>query len=146
LTAFIQEVVNVPQVGVTSMFVDRQGQVQAHRDENLVDLDSLSAEMSDKRSVYSLVDIEADREALRRLMDNVARGGAPAASTFVSIGGEQTLVGVGYLDKLGWFNVTLMDLDAIIERRLFWPIGLLLLAGMVVVALILMLVFKRAVL
>jgi hypothetical protein len=35
LTAFIQEVVNVPQKGVmTSMFVDRQGLVQAHRDQN----------------------------------------------------------------------------------------------------------------
>lgn len=146
LTAFIQEVVNVPQAGITSMFVDRQGQVQAHRDENLVDLASLSAEMSDKRSVYSLVDAPEDKAVLQRLMDEVAAGGALAKSAFVNIGGKQTLVGVGYLDKLGWFNVTLMDLDAIIERGLFVPIGLLLLAVMVLVSVLLMLVFKRTVL
>ena len=32
-------------------------------------------------------------------------------------------MGVGYLDKLGWYNVTLMDLDAIIDRRLFLPVS-----------------------
>lgn len=146
LTSFIQEVVNVPQTGVTSMFVDRQGQVQAHRDENLVNLASLSADMRDKRSVFSLVDGAADQDVLRQLMASVADGDRLAQSAFVSIGGQQTLVGVGYLDRLGWFNVTLMDLDAIIQRELFWPIGLLLVAVMAVVALLLMLVFKRTVL
>lgn len=146
LSAFIQEVVNVPQTGVTTMFVDRQGQVQAHRDENLVDLASLSKAMSDKRSVYSLVDTAEDKAVLQRLMDDVAAGKAMAQSAFVNIGGTPTLVGVGYLDKLGWFNVTLMDLDAIIEWRLFLPVGVLLLAVMVLVAVLLMLVFKRSVL
>jgi diguanylate cyclase (GGDEF)-like protein len=146
LTAFIQEVVNVPQVGVTSMFVDRQGQVQAHRDENLIDLASLSAEDSGDRSVFSLLDKPGDRAVVQRLMDTVLAGGALAQSDFVSIGGQQTLVGVAYLDKLGWYNVTLMDVDAIIERSLFVPIGLLLLAVMALVAVLLMLVFKRSVL
>ena len=146
LTSFIQEVVNVPQVGVTSMFVDRQGQVQAHRDENLVNLASLSAEMRNKRTVYSLVDAPEDQAVLQRLMEEVAEGGVLAKSAFVNIAGKPTLVGVGYLDRLGWFNVTLMDLDAIIERRLFLPVGLLLLIVAVGVAMLLMLVFKRTVL
>ena len=146
LTNFIQEVVNVPQRGVISMFVDRRGQVQAHRDENLVSLASLSSEMSDKRTVYSLVDGEADRDALRQLFDSVTGGETLAQSAFVTINGKRTLVGVGYLDKLGWYNVTLMDLDAIIDRRLFLPVGLLLVAVMVLLAGLAMFVFKRAVL
>ncbi|WP_338721065.1 diguanylate cyclase [Devosia sp. XK-2] len=146
LSAFIQEVVNIPQRGVTSMFVDRQGQVQAHRDESLVNLASLSSEMRAKRTVYSLVDSEADRQTLQSLMDSVTRGDALAQSAFVTIGGKQALVGVGYLDKLGWYNVTLMDLDAIIDRRLFLPVGLLLVAVMVLVTMLAMVVFKRAVL
>ncbi len=146
LSAFIQEVINVPQAGVTSMFVDHQGQVQAHRDQTLVNLASLSAEMRDKRSVFSLVDREDDRVRLRTLMDEVANGQANVRSAFVSINGQQTLVGVGYLDRLGWFNVTLMDVDAIIDRRLFIPVGLLLVAVMCFVAVLLMVVFKKTVL
>ncbi|KQX35631.1 diguanylate cyclase [Devosia sp. Root436] len=146
LTSFIQEVVNVPQVGVTSMFVDRQGAVQAHRDQDMVDLRSLTAEMSAKRTVFSLVDKPEDRAALQALMDEVAAGNAVAQSRFMTMGGKEMLVGVGYLDKLGWFNVTLMDIDAIIDKRLFLPIGLLLASMMGLVTAIMVLVFKRAVL
>ena len=146
LTSFIQEVVNIPQVGVTSMFVDRQGAVQAHRDQDMVDLRSLTAEMSAKRTVYSLLDKAEDRTALRALMDEVAAGDAVAKSHFMTVNGRQMLVGVGYLDRLGWFNVTLMDVDAIIDKRLFLPIGLLLAAMMGLTAAVLVLVFKRQVL
>ncbi|MBN9349031.1 MAG: cache domain-containing protein, partial [Devosia sp.] len=41
LTQFIREVVDIPQTGVQSMFVDRSGAVQAHRDASLVDFHSL---------------------------------------------------------------------------------------------------------
>jgi diguanylate cyclase (GGDEF)-like protein len=146
LTSFIQSVVNIPQVGVTSMFVDRRGAVQAHRDENLVDLRSLTAEMSAKRTVFSLVDKPSEQAALRHLMDEVAAGEAIARSRFLTIGGKQKLVGVGYLDRLGWFNVTLMDIDAIIDRQLFLPIGLLLLGVIGAVAGALLLLFRRQVL
>lgn len=146
LTAFIQEVVNVPQIGVTSMFVDRMGLVQAHRDENLVNLRSLSEDMRDKRTVFSLIDTEADRAVLRNLMDEVAAGGTLVRSAFVSIEGKQSLVGVGYLDHLGWYNVTLMDVDTVIDRRLFLPIGALLVAMMGLIAVVLMLMFKKTVL
>ncbi len=146
LTAFIQDVVNVPQVGITSMFVDRQGAVQAHRDPDMVDLRSLTREMSAKRTVFSLVDRPEDQQALRELMAQVTGGDVIAQSRFMRVGGKQTLVGVGYLDRLGWFNVTMMDIDAIIDKRLFLPIGLLLGSVMGLVTIMLGLVFKRQVL
>ncbi|MGV8834135.1 MAG: GGDEF domain-containing protein [Devosia sp.] len=146
LTAFIREVVNIPQVGVNSMFVDRLGAVQAHRDENLIDLRSLTRSLGDKRTVFSLVDRPEDQAALRQMMDSVARGDANVESEFLQMNGKQVLVGIGYLDKLGWFNVTVMDVDTIIDRRLFAPIGALLAAMMGLVAMVLVLVFKRQVL
>lgn len=146
LSSFIQEVVNVPQVGVTSMFVDRQGAVQAHRDEDLVDLRSLAEDTRDKRTVFSLIDRPEDQQGLRQLMAEVAAGDMAAQSRFMQVGGKDMLVGVGYLDKLGWFNVTLMDIDAIIDRRLFVPIGVLLAGMMGLVAAVMVLVFRRQVL
>lgn len=146
LTSFIREVVNVPQVGVISMFVDGQGAVQAHRDQDLINLSSLTSDMSAKRTVFSFIDREADRQSLRAVMASVEAGESLTQSRFMQVGGKDTLVGVGYLDKLGWYNVTLMDIDTIIDKRLFMPIGLLLAAMMALVAAVLMLVFKRQVL
>ncbi|HWV20789.1 MAG TPA: diguanylate cyclase [Devosia sp.] len=146
LSAFIQEVVNVPQRGVTSMFVDRQGMIQAHRDETLVSLANFADGIDSKRSVFSLVSGPGDAATLHRLFEDVTVGGMLADSAFVTVNGKETLVGIGYLDKLGWYNVTLMDVDTIIDRRLFVPIGLLLATMMVVVAVVLVLLFKNQVL
>ncbi|PXA98195.1 GGDEF domain-containing protein [Nostoc sp. 3335mG] len=146
LTSFIQEVVNVPQRGVTAMFVDHQGLIQAHRDETLVSLNNFEDTIDSKRSVFSLVSGAGDAATLRRLMADVRDDAVLADSDFVTINGKQVLVGIGYLDQLGWYNVTLMDMDTIIDRRLFLPIGLLLAAMMGVVALVLVMVFKKQVL
>lgn len=146
LTSFIQEVVNVPQKGVTSMFVDRHGLIQAHRDEHLVSLANFEDGLDSKRSLFSMVSGAGDAETLQRLMKDVTEGDILADSAFITLDGKETLVGVGYLDKLGWYNVTVMDVDSIIDRHLFVPIGVLLAAMMGLVAIIFMLVFKRQVL
>jgi len=146
LSSFIREVVNIPQVGVTAMFVDRSGAVQAHRDQNLVDYHSLTKEMADKKTVFDMVDTAADRAALSSLMDEVASGEVPVKSRFMQMGGKDVLVGVGYLDRLGWFNVTVMDVNTIIDHQLFLPIGVLLLVVVVLVVTLLVMVFRRLVL
>jgi diguanylate cyclase (GGDEF)-like protein len=64
----------------------------------------------------------------------------------MTVDGKGVLVGVGYLDRLGWFNVTVMDIDRIIDRSLFLPLGLLFGAVLLAAAALLTLLFKRAVL
>ncbi|KKB83882.1 diguanylate cyclase [Devosia limi DSM 17137] len=146
LTAFIREVVNVPQVGVTAIFVDREGAVQAHRDRDLVDFHSLTKAVGDRKTVFAMFERPQDQAALRALMRDVAAGETLVKSQFMHMGDKTVLVGVGYLDRLGWYNVTIMDIDAIIDRGLFLPIGLLLAAMMGLVAAMLVVVFKLQVL
>lgn len=146
LSRFIREVVEFPQTGVQSMFVDMQGAVQAHRDPRVVDFHSLTKEMSSKRTIFHLLDEEGDRKALAEMMRRVAGGEALVLSRFMQMGGREMLVGVGFLDRLGWFNVTVMDVDAIIDRRLFTPIALLMAAILLAAATLMTLMFKRKVL
>jgi len=63
-------------------------------------------------------------------------------TSLMQVDGRQMLVGVGYLDKLGWYNVAFIDVDAVIDRTLFLPIGLLLAATMIVVALVIAFIVK----
>jgi diguanylate cyclase (GGDEF)-like protein len=79
------------------------------------------------------------------MLSDVTTPAVEVRSQFMQMDGRQMLVGVGYLDKLGWYNVTLMDIDKVIDRSLFLPIGLLLAAMMIVVALVIALIFKVAV-
>ena len=146
LADFIREVVAVPQRGVESIFVDRSGAIQAHRDPAMVDFHSLTKDTKAKKTIFLLVDRDKDRETLERLMETVAAGGVVIDTGFVQIDGHRVLAGVGYLGEIGWFNLTLMNLDEIVDRRLFVPIGVLLAVMLVVVAILVSLLFERAVL
>ncbi|WP_222875205.1 GGDEF domain-containing protein [Terrihabitans soli] len=146
LTQFIREVVDIPQTGVTSMFVDLNGAVQAHRDPRQVDFHSITKNLKSKKTIFGLVDNDADRATLRAMMNEVSAGKVLVRSDFMKVDGHTFLVGVGYLDRLGWFNVTLMDINEIIDWRLFRPIAFLLVAMLLATAALLAFLFKRSVL
>ena len=146
LSTFISQVVNSDQQGVESLFVDRTGAVQATRDARKIDFHSLTKKQDAKRTVYQMIDAAPDRARLDDLFAQARGGRANVAADFIRIGGHRMLVGVGYLDKLDWYNVTLMDVDRIIDRSLFLPIGALLFLVMAVAVGLVTWLFKRRVL
>src|SRR5262249_28205583 len=83
LSNFIREVVDFPQNGVTSMFVDLNGAVQAHRDPRQVDFHSITKDLKSKKTIFALVDDEADRATLRTMMNEVSVGGVLVRSAFM---------------------------------------------------------------
>ena len=142
LTSFIRDVVDFPQTGVQSIFIDRSGAIQAHRDTRYIDFHSLTNAIEAKKTIFSLIDKPADRDTLKQMLTEVTTSTIEARSEFMQVDGRQMLVGVGYLDKLGWYNVAFIDVDAVIDRTLFLPIGLLLAATMNVVALVIAFIVK----
>lgn len=146
LTDFIREVVDFPQRGIDSVFVDASGAIQAHRDPRMVDFHSLTKDAKSKKTIFRLLDREQDRKALAGMMTRVAAEKNLVESRFVEMEGHQVLAGVGYLDQIGWFNVTLMDVDQLIERQLFNPIGAFLAVVLAAATLLVTLLFRHVVL
>jgi diguanylate cyclase (GGDEF)-like protein len=146
LTAFIAEVVNTGQPGVETLFVDAGGSIQAIRDRGRIDFASLTKDASERKTVFQLLDTAADRDALSGMMEDLRAGRRDAATAFLSVGGRELLVGVGHLDRLGWFNVTVMDVDAIVGRGIFAPLGALLALVIVAATALITILFKRSVL
>lgn len=146
LTAFVKEVVDIPQTGVTAMFVDRAGAVQAHRDPAQVDFHSITKHVERRKTIFAMIDDDSGRAAMRQMLDEVTTSDVQVRSQFMRIAGREVLVGVGYLDRLGWYNVTVMDVDEIIDRSLFVPIGALLAGLMLMVTLVVTWLFRRVVL
>ncbi|MEN3951805.1 diguanylate cyclase [Iodidimonas sp. SYSU 1G8] len=146
LTDFIREVVDFPQRGIDSVFVDASGAIQAHRDPRMVDFHSLTKDAKSKKTIFRLLEREQDRKALAAMMKRVAAEKNRVESRFVEMEGHQVLAGVGYLDQIGWFNVTLMDVDQLIERQLFNPIGAFLAVVLAAATLLVTLLFRHVVL
>ena len=146
LSSFIREVVDVRQRGVESIFIDRSGAIQAHRDPRQIDFHSITKDLKAKKTIFNLVDGDGDRQALATMMQRVAKDGDTVEAGFVQIGGKKVLAGIGYLDRIGWFNVTLMDIDEIIDQGLFRPIAALLALILVLATVLATMLFKRSVL
>ncbi len=146
LTSFIDEIVTTDQPGVESIFVDASGAIQAIREESRIDFASLTKEAADRKTVFNMLDDTQSKAKLGDMMANLLDGKTPAASGFLMVGGKRLLVGVGYLDRLDWFNVTLMDVDTIVGKRMFAPIGGLIALLMLAAAGLITFLFKRSVL
>ena len=146
LSSFVADVVNTGQKGVETLFVDGAGAIQAIRDRGRIDFASITKEAAERKTVFQLFDKAQDRSRLAWMMADLRAGRSAAETAFLDLGGRTMLVGVGHLDELGWYNVTLMDVDAIVGRGLFAPLGVLLAAAIVAAALLITLVFKRNVL
>ena len=146
LTHFLKTVVDAGQPGVESMFIDSSGAVQANRDESLIDFRSVTKEDADKKTIYQLLDGEQDRQDLQAMLTAATATDASTASRFINVNGRRALVGVGYMDELGWYNVTVMDVDQIIDKNLFYPIAALIAFAMCAIAGLMTLLFKRNVL
>lgn len=145
LTHFLRNVVETNQPGVESLFVNASGAVQASRDESLIDFHSIAKEEGTSKTFLQLIDTPEDQASFREMMRLAAAPDRGAVARFLELDGRSLLVGVGYLDELDWYNVTVMDVDRIVDRRLFKPIALLIALTMIGAAALVTWLFKRSV-
>lgn len=137
LTEFINDVVDAKEPGVTNMFIDADGAIQAHPNLSAIDFHTLTNEDTAKKTLFGLIDDQADREIAKSHMSTLAAAPTKVETFFTTIDGHVQLVGLGYLKEIGWYNVTVMDLDQIIFSSHFLPLlGLLIIAIILTVSLI----------
>lgn len=146
LSAFVAGVVNTGQEGVETLFVDGSGAIQAINDRGKIDFASLTKEEAERKTVFQLVDRSEHRARLASMMADLRAGRTDAATAVLDLSGRPMLVGVGHLDSLGWFNVSVMDVDAIVGHGLFAPLGALLALAIIAATLLITVFFKHSVL
>ncbi len=147
LSAFLSAVVSSDQPGVTNVFVEGSGAIQAHDRVELIDFRTISKGPEERKTIFHLVDGEEDRSRLRAAMDRLRDGPDGAVEVlFAGLGGSPYLIGLSYLREIGWYNVTLMDAERMLGAERFVPFALLLLAALVVLSAALVFTLNRFVL
>lgn len=132
LTAFIHAVVDQTQPGMTSLFVDHNGAIQAHRDQHLIDFASISKTARERKTLDLLFERQKDRDAIYAAMKELENVTTPVISRFVEIKGRRHLAGVAYLPEIDWYEITLLDLDVLVPLSSFS--GILLVYGLTLLA------------
>ncbi len=131
LASFLEDIVDIQQPGVTTLFVDYHGAIQLYRDRNYIDFATIVKPEGQKNTIDRLFDTAEDRSRIAAMLDSLRRPETRpgmVASDFVTVGGRRHLAGIAFLPNIGWFEITLLDLDTLLPIRHFLPLVLVILA------------------
>lgn len=124
LTDFIRNVADIPQPGVTNLFVNRDAAIQIYRDIGYIDFSSITKAPGQQHSIDLLLERPDDRAWMRQAIGQLAHGNSPVATRFVQINGKRYLAGVVALPEVGWYDITLLDLTVLLPQHDFLEMGL----------------------
>ncbi len=145
LTDFINTVIRVDQPGVTNMYINENGAIQAAPDRDSIDFSSLTHAVT-RKSIFSFLDRVEDRERLSGAILQTKSTPSYVAVMSVVIHGRPYLLGLSGIPEIRWFNVTLLDLRKLPLRRYLLPFGVLFALAMALLLVLLTLFLDRVVL
>lgn len=128
LQTFLRDVVDIGQPGITSLFVDHFGAIQLFKDERLIDFASLVKPEGQKNTIDLLLDLPEERASIRAVMQRLRAETDPGEShsqvhsEFVTSKGKRHLLGIAYLPTIGWYDMTLTDLEVVMPADQFTPV------------------------
>jgi signal transduction histidine kinase len=146
LTSFIRGSVDGAQPGIENIFIDGSGAIQAHRDVSLIDFASLTKDPTQQATIFRLVDDESGRRSLAEAMRRLERDADGVETLFVAVDGHRHLVGLSHLSEIGWFAVTLIDLDVLMRQGRFLSVAILIGTALLAALLLTAVLFNRLVL
>lgn len=121
----LRDVIDIDQPGITTLFADFSGAIQLYRDPEFIEFASLVQPEGQKSTVDRLLDRPRDRERLQAMMEELRNLPDPEGEVrtdFVQVDGQRQLAGIAYLPSLGWYEITLLDLDEVMPVRHFAPV------------------------
>lgn len=131
LTTFINELQESMPDGVTSIYADVNGAIQAHPDIELIELNALTNRDNLKSTIFNLVDSDDDRERLTEALAAAKADPKTASSVNVSIDGEEYMMGISFIPQFKWFSISVMDLWTLAFGKYFLPLAALIAVAIV---------------
>jgi phosphoserine phosphatase RsbU/P len=129
LTKFVENFVQSPESGVTTLAIDSRGAIQAHRDKEQIAFRSGLIGAAPDKTLSALLQTSKQREALLRAME-LARMNTDEAFEFpASLDGKRQMMAVSWSPELKWYVVAAADLDVanVLSVKVYIP---MLLAGL----------------
>ncbi len=135
LDSFLQDIVDIDQDGITTLFVDYGGAIQLYRDRNYIDFATLIKPEGQKNTVDLLFDAPEDKQKILGMLQLLKKNSGKAGdveSGFVTVDGRQHLAGVAFLPAIGWFEITLLDLNTLLPKSYMWPLVAVFIASLLI--------------
>lgn len=108
---FLHDSVGIEQDGVKNYFIDSEMAIQLAKDSSMIDYASITKDSGDHKTINSLFDNPQDLEKIKKIMLAEKKSSTKdgVSTTWASIQGKEHLIGVTYLQEIGWYSLTIID-------------------------------------
>ncbi|MBJ6726443.1 SpoIIE family protein phosphatase [Geomesophilobacter sediminis] len=143
---FLKETVYSSEKGLSTILIDRNGVIEAHRDRSIVEHNANVRDPAQKLTIYRLLDRPAHRAELKDAIQSLVAGKDEVRAFPAVVHGKKYLLAVSYLQGIGWFNVVLVDVSSVISMKAFFPIIAIMTLSLLFVIVTIVLLMNRMVL
>lgn len=105
---FLYESVGIEQEGVHNFLINKNYAVQLARDTGLIDYNSFSNPNGERKTIDSLFN-EKDTLRIKKAMQTQIHEPEKIGTLWVNFEGKKSLLGIAYIQEIGWFSLTLID-------------------------------------
>ena len=138
---FIRQVINDSEQGISNFFINTEGSIQAHKDPDWIDYNSIGRGHGKHKSLFDRLDSDKHKQELRRQMDRLQQSPQEVAVMVLEMDQKEYLVGMAYIPEIGWYNVSLLQMGIWADAKIFLPAaGLLVLTMLLLLALSFMMI------
>lgn len=136
ITDFLQTIVHNNEKGITTVLFDRQGIIQAHKNQTIVEKNALERDETKKSNIYEVLGNGSSVEKLKLAMQNLSSKKENVSSFLLDISGKKSVAALSFLPQIGWYNIVLVDVSNVLGFGDFLPIILVSILTLLVVILV----------
>jgi len=144
--SFMERFIQRKQRGVLPILLDREGVIQAHPDQRLVELSSISKEGQEKSTIFRILPTEKDRILLKDAMKSLLE--EPDGVRLISLRDQEGLkiCALAYLPEIQWYTLILFDDREVIGFARFLPLVFVLGISLLLLGLLILATLRKVVL
>ncbi len=145
LGPFIDQMLLEGKDGVTTMLLDRSGAIQAHRNPEYIDVDTILKDVAERSRVFRFLSDEVEQQRLRGILTALGEGEEEVAMMPLHFDGKDHLAAVAFVPSLDWYVLVLVDPTQALSASRFLPFALLLTISLLAMVLVIVLLLNRLV-
>ncbi|MCX7786772.1 MAG: ATP-binding protein [Spirochaetes bacterium] len=145
--SFMERFIRGKQRGVLPVLMDQEGVIQAHPDQRLVELSSISKEGQEKSTVFRLFPKEKDRILLQDAMKSLLQD-PPGSARLLSLQDQEGLkiCALAFIPEIQWYTLILFNDREVIGYTRFLPLVLVSGISLMLLGMLILLTLRKVVL
>ena len=119
LSKFVHSVLNSNLKGITNILIDLNGNIQAHKNYEMIDFRTISKNNSNHKNILEIFPNKNEKEEFKKLLSNLEHSSKNFLKMNYYENGNKVLLAISKLGNIGWYNVSIIRGNEIVKYEYF---------------------------